>query len=351
MFDTPLEAREFIEERFEADQVDMLVASLKPVISFSRKDADRKGGSRIGGAPDLPPGMAWPRRPVPANPDEIANRGNAEAAVEVKAHLAAGLPYAFFVQVDLAEAGALGSVAAPLPDHGRLLFFYDLMTGPYDTSAESARVIWDESPADTLVAQEMPDDLSAAAADYRKAMDEIHTRYGRGPETRDKNAPEPGTPYGTPARPVAPKTALQLVPSFSLEFEATGALAATYAASSSENSADDEEFKMAYDELFYDLPDGSPSNQLLGAPAPVQDDPRYDAVVVTEFGKQHLSREEWQKNREEVFKKARNWQLLLQIDIPDWMQETGEGAVYFLIRRSDLEKRDFSRVVAVYQQT
>ncbi|MBW6422181.1 DUF1963 domain-containing protein [Rhizobium sp. XQZ8] len=350
MFDTPLEAREFIEERVDADQVDMLVASLKPVISFSRKDVDRKGGSRIGGAPDLPPGMAWPRRPLPSNLDEIANRGNAEAAVEVKAHLAAGMPYAFFVQVDLAEAGALGSVAVPLPDHGRLLFFYDLIAGPYDTGAESARVIWDESPAETLIGQEMPDDLRAATTDHRREMNEIHARYGQGPETRDTNAPEPGTPYGGPTQPVAPKTALQLLPPFSLEFETTGALATTYTASSSENS-DDEEFKMAYDELFYDLPDGNPPNQLLGAPVPVQDDPRYDAVVVTEFGKQHLSRDEWQKNRAAVFKKARDWQLLLQIDIPKWMQENGEGTVYFLIRRSDLEKRDFSRVVAVYQQT
>ena len=85
---------------------------------------------------------------------------------------------------------------------------------------------------------------------------------------------------------------------------------------------------------------------------PKQDAPRFDAVVVSEWGKQHLSREEWQEHREDVFRKAHEWVLLLQIDIGDWMQARFvEGTVYFVIRRDHLEKEKFDEVVAVYQQT
>ena len=45
------------------------------------------------------------------------------------------------------------------------------------------------------------------------------------------------------------------------------------------------------------------------------------------------------------------WQLLLQVSMADLAQITTEGTIYFMIHTADLAKRDFSRVVAAYQQT
>lgn len=50
--------------------------------------------------------------------------------------------------------------------------------------------------------------------------------------------------------------------------------------------------------------------------------------------------------------RARDWMLLLQVDIGDWMQARFVGGtVYILIRRDHLEHRRFDEVVAVHQQT
>ncbi|WP_117193179.1 DUF1963 domain-containing protein [Rhizobium terrae] len=347
MFDTPVEARQVIEERFDASQVDMLLGQLRPALAFLPRDTDTKGGTRIGGVPDLPAGIVWPRRPVPENADEISKRSGEPYDKELRDHLAVGMSYAFFAQVDLGQAAGLGPAGAALPKEGRLLFFYDMIGGPFDTGTQSARVIWDRSPSADLSASPVPKDLAEAASAYRRMIDETNKRYGLEPEARKDGAPEPGTPYGGPLRPMALKAGLQLMPFLSLESQATGELQAIYSAgrSDGEPAAD---FTEAYDELsnsYY------PPNQMLGLPVPVQDDPRFEAVAVKEFGKQFLSSEEWQANRAAIFEKARDWTLLLQIDVADWMQQSAEGTVYFLIQKNDLEKRDFDRVVAVYQQT
>ncbi len=75
-------------------------------------------------------------------------------------------------------------------------------------------------------------------------------------------------------------------------------------------------------------------------------------MVVSEFGQQHLSREEWAQHRAGIMVQARDWVLLLQVGLADWMQDDlVEGTVYYVIRRPDLAERRFDRVVAVYQQT
>ena len=45
------------------------------------------------------------------------------------------------------------------------------------------------------------------------------------------------------------------------------------------------------------------------------------------------------------------WLLLLQVSIADLTQLDTEGTVYFMVHKEDFAKRDFSRVVASYQQT
>ncbi|TWF52128.1 DUF1963 domain-containing protein [Neorhizobium alkalisoli] len=347
MFDTPAQAHQVIEERFAPDLVEMVTGQLRPAIVFSTKDADRKGGSRIGGTPDLPKEIEWPRRTIPANVDEIAGRAGEPYDGELKTHLAAGLPYAFFAQVDLGEAAGLGEAAKLLPNEGRLLFFYDMVAGPFDTGTESARVIWDRSPADALSHAAIPTDLASAAVAYRKMVEDANKQYGLQPEARLAGAPEPGTPYGGSARPMALKAALQLPSYSSIEFQASGRLEKTYSADQAVVGGA-QAFSQAYSELSDDT---EPQTQLLGAPQPVQDDPRYDAVVSSEFKTQFLSGDDWAKNRDMIMEKAKDWRLLLQVEVPDWMQENSEGTVYFLIREKDLEERAFDRVVAVYQQT
>jgi uncharacterized protein YwqG len=347
MFDMPAEARQVIEERFAPDAVEMVFGALRPVIIFSETDKGRTGNSRIGGTPDLAAGTDWPRRPVPDNIDEIAKRSGGSTEIELRQHLAGSLPYAFFAQVDLKEASGLGELAKDLPNEGRLQFFYDMIAGPYDTGKQSARVIWDRSPTEDLSSATAPADLAQAEAAYRKMVDDVNKQYGLEPEPREPGALEPGTPYGAPARPMALRAALQLPAFSSLEFQASGKLEQSYSADR-DDVGGDQEFSEAYSELSDEY---EQKHQLLGAPVPVQDDPRYDAVVVTEHKVQHLSGDDWTKNRQAVLQKAEEWRLLLQIEVADWMQDNAEGTVYFLIRKDDLETRAFDRVVAVYQQT
>lgn len=353
MFDSPADAAQALQAYFDRPRIEIVVEALVPAMVFEPLPDGRIaiGVTRLGGVPDLPAGVTWPRPAAPDNPEGIAGRGNEEAAKEMREHLARGLPYAFIGQVDLAEASALGSTASVLPSEGRLLFFYDLAVGPWETGMRPARVIWDQSPREALTPAETPRDLAEAQARYHKDMDEIRATFGE----KNKKGKEEGTIYGAPARAVRLKPTLRLPHTHALEMEALPELNALLRGQASGERA--EAFREAYDEALMNHHDYVPKEawrrqQLLGSPQPEQDDPRYDAVVVSQFGKQHLSSGEWKTHRTEIVAQARDWLLLLQIGLSDWMQaEFTEGSVYFLIRRSDLEQRRFDQVVAVYQQT
>ena len=109
-------------------------------------------------------------------------------------------------------------------------------------------------------------------------------------------------------------------------------------------------FSRAFDR-YYGAANPGRRHQLLGSPLPEQSDPRFEAEVVSRFGVQYLSQDAWKANRPAIEAGAGAWRLLLQIDVGDFLQESGEGTVYFLIRAADLADRRFDRVVAVYQQT
>lgn len=355
MFDTPADAQAQLAPQFSRPQVEMVVGALVPTLVFrplpgdAAGDGKRLGGTRIGGTPDLPPGLAWPRRAKPADGEAIAKRGNAEAGEEMRRHFRKELPYAFFAQVDLGRVKGQGGPAADLPGHGRLLFFYDLTAGPWDNGTESARVIWDESPQEGLTAQAMPPDLAKAAEEYRAEIAKVNRAF-----KLPLPKPDSGTPYGGPARPMSLHATLRPPAIESLEMDAKPALKAALA-----HRADGEEsFRDAYQDLFskaFDSYHGAANagrrNQLLGSPLPEQSDPRFEAEVVTRFGVQHLDRDKRAAHRAEIEAGERSWRLLLQIDVGDFLQADGEGTVYFLIRASDLSERRFDRVVAVYQQT
>ena len=331
MFGSAADARQVLGAYLEGARLDWAVAGLIPTLFLEPDDGRpaQVGGTRFGGVPDLQPGTAWPRPPAPADAEAIASRGSDEAAEHMRRHFVFALPYAFMAQVDLAEAAACGPAAAVLPAEGRLLFFYDLIVGCYETGTRPCRVVWDPAPRDTLTPAAMPPELAAAAEEYREEMRAIRAQYNLDVTAIDRE----GTDYGTPCRP------LRLSAELALPHEMAD-----------EGQAFWEEHGDALpcpgeDKLWE-------RSKLLGCPDPVQGDPRWDAVVASDYGVQHLSSDDCKERRAEIARRAQDWVLLLQIDLADWMAaDMTEGCVFFLIRREDLARRRFEGVVTVYQQT
>lgn len=223
MFDSPDEARLRLKDDFMPAQIETVVGALVPTLTFRPAKAGLTGGTRIGGTPDLPPGLAWPHRPLPKNVEEIAKRGNAEAGAEMRAHFRLEAPFAFLAQIDLSEAATLGPAGRDLPDHGRLLIFYDLMAGPWDTGTEAVRVIWDEAPREALAAQEKPPALVAAEAAYRTQLAEAYARMRLDPPKGTVS-----TPYAGPGRAMSLRAQWRPPASHSLEAQTLPAFKALY---------------------------------------------------------------------------------------------------------------------------
>ncbi|SCZ26433.1 DUF1963 domain-containing protein [Afifella marina] len=341
MFDGLAEATSALANWFDPPRLERVVEALAPAIVFKPADAGtrRVGGTHIGGVPDVPEAFVWPRPPMPSDPQEIAARANADMGREMRAHMERGLPYAFIAQMDLQEAEALGEVAEILPPEGRLLFFYDHVTGPWDTGTRAARVIWDTSPTSNLSQARMPFDLAEAAQAELDALADI------------RHDDAEGTVYAAPQREMKLAATWRLPHPASLDAEGLPELRWDASGDESERFREDYEAALVeYHDMYTE--EHWRRQQLLGSPEPEQDDPRLDAAVVSEFAVQHLPPELWRENLPRIKAEAETWTLLLQLDVADWMQARfTEGTVYFLIRRSDLKKRRFDEVVAVYQQT
>ncbi|MCF1505944.1 DUF1963 domain-containing protein [Afifella sp. H1R] len=341
MFDGLAEATAALANWFDPPRLEQVVEALVPAIIFkpAAPETRRLGDTHIGGVPDVSDEFVWPRPPIPSDPQAIAGRANAEMGRELRAHMERGLPYAFIAQVDLQEASTLGEAAEILPSEGRLLFFYDHMTGPWDTGTRAARVIWDTSPAAGLSQARMPSDLAEAAQAELEALADI------------RHDDEEGTVYGAPQREMNLAATWRLPHPASLDAERLPELRWDASGDESERFREDyEAASVEYHDMYTE--EHWRRQQLLGSSEPEQDDPRLDAVVVSKFGVQHLPHELWRENFPRIKAEAETWTLLLQLDIADWMQARfTEGTVYFLIRRSDLEQRRFDEVVAVYQQT
>ena len=338
MFDSADDARRALEGEFAPQLVDQIVAALVPAIVLAPADGDRLGGTRLGGTPDQPAGLEWPRPTPPDDPEAIARRGSAEVGVEMRAHFAGLLPYAFIAQIDLEETASLGSVAATLPADGRLLFFYDLAVGPWEGSERVARVVWDRAPRESLTAIDPPADLAAAADRWHANLVANLAKHAMKPPERDDNV------YRLGAMPSVQNATLLLPSTHCLEIEAIPAIASAAQASQDAAARD---LYFDYGEVIERV--DSCYHQLLGSPKPDQDDPRYEAVTFTQFGQQHLSSERWAEHREKIVAQAGEWRLLLQVALSEW--GVMDGIVYFLIRADDLAARRFERVVAIYQQT
>lgn len=323
-----------------------LVRALVPAIGFAPSAASETslGATRIGGTPDLPQGTEWPIRPVPGDVAAVAARGGSNHGDHIRKHLGKPLPFQFLAQVDLTEMAAVGPVASDLPSEGRLLFFYDVLVGPWDNGKRLVRVIWDKAPRETLRRLETPPILTELAEAYVADVAREMAKW-----REEKNLPAPAddqhtAPYWGPSRGMRLQALLQLPDRMTVEADGDAALKALM---------DDDNVADALGSIRdAQRRNGVPNHILLGTPVPEQDDPRYDAVVVTQHGVQHLERSVWTREWPRIREAARDWRLLLQIDLKDfWQDDLSEGRVYFLIRVADLAARNFADVVAVYQQT
>jgi uncharacterized protein YwqG len=117
------------------DTVVRIVAGLSPSIRLARKKGGtmRKGGTRAGGLPDLPPGTNWPR----------AGTGDE------------GVPMSMVLQINLAEIAPFDPDKL-LPAAGLLSLFY---YWDDDGGEDEGRVLYFPAPVATLSRPQWPDDI------------------------------------------------------------------------------------------------------------------------------------------------------------------------------------------------
>jgi len=172
--------------------------ALEPRIEASGSEP-APGGSRIGGLPDLPVGVAWPVRPAYADAPEQMRRqldalerwkdsgraspGGAAARTpkpeDVDAESAAahrlGIPFplTFVAQVDLAAVAAAGPVDPDVPRRGHLLVFYDVERQPSDIfgwGRGMSRLLHVDDGEGPLVRRPEPPDLASAGLGLRPVV-------------------------------------------------------------------------------------------------------------------------------------------------------------------------------------
>ena len=329
MFTSHEDARAFLVASGLAEHADRLLGCLLPCLAVVPATADRVGGTRMGGVPDLPPGLEWPMRPVPPDAETFAARWGAHRDW-IARHITRALPYEFVAMIDLAEASGLPEWAR-LPAEGRLLFFYDGAVGPWWDGPEAGRVIWDRTPVESLAAAPIPAalaELNAAeraehdaiqadpmrlAKDMSEAQLKIIARTLNRGETLADHFGRVGRSmrfagrYLHPGRPMRVVSVLQWPDGGSPE-----------AAASAELQALLDEGVVEYLELSRGGLPGQPARHiLLGVPIAEQDDPRYDAAFRADPTLQRRLQADREAVWPEVETRAAEWTLLLQVDQAD----------------------------------
>lgn len=123
-----------------ANQVEQLVL---PAIRIDAQPVNEDelpvGASKLGGRPDLPPGVAWPERD--------------------------GQPLGFLAQFNLAEVAPY-DVEHALPPTGMLYFFYDFVRQPWGLEPAQRggwRAMYRNAPSSTLVRTPVPEGVPSKA--------------------------------------------------------------------------------------------------------------------------------------------------------------------------------------------
>ncbi|MDO5604245.1 MAG: DUF1963 domain-containing protein [Paracoccus sp. (in: a-proteobacteria)] len=345
MFLTLDDARVELARYLDPPRIEEAAALLSPVTALIAADDAPPGGHQIGGLPRAGADFVWPAVDEAALFATTLRAGHPDANAANRAHLDAGIPMSFVARIELSALDRTGGLSA-LPDQGRLLFFYDFMIGSYESTAQTGRVIWDRAEAAEIRDIPLPAALSRAAGQARDETRALNAEFGTGEDWDGF-----GTVFETAARPARITQGVELPSPYMLQ---AGAAPADLVAAIRGQTDDDEahDLRDQYEEAYYALmPEDAPVLRLLSLAVPEQDDPRYNAVVTTRFGKEFLSHEEWQQHHDQIDAGAAEWVTLAQLDIAAWLQDNAEGQVYFLIRAEDLAARHFDRVVAVYQQT
>lgn len=360
---SPTALLDMIKDSLAPHLAEAVTALLFPVLVFADTPSNTDSLTHFGGTPHMSQALDWPKAGPATLPD-----GAETLHSDIAGPIAKNLPLSFVAQIDLATLPA-DAPASGLPRQGRLLFFYDPVSGPFENGPRFARVLWDSSPADQASPRDTPASLMAAEQDYIAETKEALANFQMPEFDEDlrkamraagmseaeieqiANAPAPDLsqePVIAPFRaPRAPKALLvgQMLPSAQLSDFAGRApdLHALYFSESDAAYA----FQEAYDTLTYE----SSYSHMLGTPLPEQDDPRLDAATLHLLGKQFAG-EDWTTHKDSLFAEAQNWELLLEITFADWLQSGNfEGTIYFLIRKEDLADRRFERAIAVFQQT
>jgi uncharacterized protein YwqG len=284
---------------------EQLIADLLPSVRIRARPASYTlglGESRLGGCPDLPRGLPWPRYFGPTRVADLANLRMVETPPrEVWLH--------FIAQVRLEDLPDLGET--PLPRRGSLCFFYDAEHQP-----------WGFDPAD-------------------------HGRwrvlYFDEPETqlvRTEN-PQPGDSWQAPMCQV----------SFSVEWTLPDY------GTQRDHGGHDWDWCESVEELAQDLRlqsddgDFEAMHRLLGHPQTIQNDMRLEC----ELASQGLSCGDpsgFNDPRAKALQAgAKDWRLLLQVDsedAPGWMW--GDcGRIYYWMREEDMRQRRWDAAWLVLQ--
>lgn len=289
--------REHIDKHPELSALDLPALARPSARLITRRvsqDEIGPGESRIGGAPDLPPGVEWPRWTPPEETyDVIDHPWPPERPT----------PLGFIAQIDLESVPIVDDA---LPSSGWLYFFYDRYAEPWGFNPADrgcCRVLYADCDRSTLVRAQPPDD-----ADPEHLAEPCRLEFEAQLTVPDELD---NVGYGKPIFDI-------------------------------------------YEELRKELTgyDGSTLHRLLGHPEVVQNPMELECQLASNGVNCGDSDGYESALAQELAPGARDWRLLLQIDTdedgPGWMW--GDmGRIYFWIKRDDLAARRFEDVWLILQ--
>jgi hypothetical protein len=306
--------------RFAAAAAARLCVPAFALVDDPASDAAKLGGSRLGGAPDLPADIEWPIHP-PYNRLDEALTGRRASMRET---FTTAAPFHFIAQIDLEAVARIGA-PGPLPGGGRLLVFWDAKGGPWIDSAASCRVIHDRSSVSALSRRAAPTSLS-------------------------RPDPHFDMPPSFPARPVGFLPILSIPDRWLLQD-----LALRAGEQALLDALEDPDWEDRWEALWdkTETPGLLASgrqvlpHRLGGWPIPEQSDPRYSAAEsVLGIGERPT-----EADRARTDAARHDWTMLAQLDLNALTGYFAEGTLYLLLREADLKAANFDRVHAIYQQT
>lgn len=275
----------------------------------------------------------------------------------------------FIAQIDLTE---LSPDISGLPDEGRLLIFMDYGAYWIDDARASALVVWDRTPVGALARHDPPqalvwleglaqqnwNDMTPGASSVAERMARAFGLRGtRDTSTGEDEAESFNGGFLPPEQPVEMRLIWQSLGGDTIEVTQS-----RYATLQAETGAED-----IYRDVGGLWPNERetaqpPYHQVAGQPFPEQSDPRFDAYWQSLLGRPSTQNGDFDAVREMIglegaalesheVKQAARFRLLLELDVPSFLDMDAEGRFYFFLHQDDLRAGRFAPVRVVYQQT